>query len=371
MDCLRVFAAKGEIFMDSNIRKIRIEEGGENGYRSYRIPGIVVTAQGTILVYYETRADQADDWSTQGIGMKRSTDGGRTFSERTMLVHDPAGAVNNPVMIASRDGRVHFFWQKQYREAFYQISEDDGRTFGPPVRITPAVEQLRREYAWTLFALGPGHGIELRNGRLVIPVWLARGEGNSHSPSQISTLVSDDGGQSWQPGQIIRGSENPADPFACPNETQAVELGDGSVMLNIRHSGTDHHRYVSVSPNGKDGFTIPRPDAMLPDSMCFGSIIHTDVPGELLFVNCANREDANAGGWAPRRRLTLRLSRDDGRSWACSRMLEEFGGYADLALAPDGKSCYCFYENGVAPNSIDPKRLTLAVLGREWLRGEG
>ena len=344
-----------------------IEESGSNGYCSYRIPGIVVTARGTILLYYETRRESVNDWSTQGIGMRRSTDGGRSFHERTMLVFDPGGCINNPVMIASRDGRVHFFWQKNYREAFYQTSEDDGQTFGPPVCITPALEPFRKDCDWTLFALGPGHGIELCSGRFVLPVWLSTGKGNDHFPTQISTLVSDDGGKSWQTGEIITGSENPLDPFACPNETQAVERSDGSVMLNIRHSGSNHFRYVSVSPDGKTHFTTPQPDPTLPDSMCFGSVIRTHHDGEILFINCANRTGANQGGWAPRKFLTLRLSKDDAKTWAYSKVVAEFGGYADLALSCDGTKYYCFYENGVSPESIDPKQLSFSILSKEWL----
>lgn len=121
------------------------------------------------------------------------------------------------------------------------------------------IRTVPKKYNWTLFALGPGHGIELRNGRFVIPVWLANGEGNHHFPSQVGTLVSDDGGKTWHAGDIIQVSENPADPFACPNETQAVELSDGSVLFNMRHSGSHHVRYISVSPNGKDHFSPPVP----------------------------------------------------------------------------------------------------------------
>ncbi|MGI5895262.1 MAG: hypothetical protein ACOX6P_11890 [Candidatus Merdivicinus sp.] len=89
--------------------KVCIEEYGKNGYTSYRIPGIVVTVKGTILVYYETRLYPSNDWSTRGVGMKRSIDGGKTFSMRQMLVYSEDVAVNNPLMIAAKDGKVHFF----------------------------------------------------------------------------------------------------------------------------------------------------------------------------------------------------------------------------------------------------------------------
>lgn len=347
---------------------ICIEHYGIGGFMSYRIPGIVVTAQGTLLVYYETRLEPSNDWSTRGIGMKRSTDGGKTFGPRQMLAYSEGLAVNNPLMIASKDGSVHFFWQKDYRQAFYQVSEDDGVTFSEPVCLTEAMEQFRKQYDWSLYAFGPGHGIELKNGRLVVPVWLANGDGNNHYPTQVSTLVSDDGGKSWQAGELVRGSENTADPFAWPNETQTVELSDGSVLLNIRHNGSNHFRYTAVSPNGKDHFTVPRPDFTLPDSICFGSIVRAGSGKDILFVNCANRENALPNGWAPRRKLTVRLSVDDAKNWKYSRQLTETGGYADIAASPDGTAYYCFFEQDNPPDNRDPRQLTLAVFDQSWLQ---
>lgn len=344
-----------------------IEEYGKNGFQSYRIPGIVVTKTGTILVYYETRMEASNDWSTRGVGMRRSTDGGKTFSPRRMLAYSEDQAINNPLMISSKDGRVHFFWQKDYRQAFYQVSEDDGVTFSPPISLTPTMELFRDQYDWTLYAFGPGHGIELENGRLLVPVWLANGKPNDHFPTQVSVLVSDDGGNGWQPGEIVRGSENIADPFAWPNETQAVELSDGSVLLNIRHNGSNHVRYTAVSPNGKDHFSPPQPDNALPDSICFGSIVRANNSEAILFVNCANRDNPNPKGSAPRRKLTVRLSEDNGRTWKYSRQLAEIGGYADIAAAPDGSAYYCFFEEGNPPHNKDPKQLTFSIFNREWL----
>jgi sialidase-1 len=229
------------------------------------------------------------------------------------------------------------------------------------------MEQFRKQYDWSLYAFGPGHGIELQNGRLLIPLWLANGEGNHHFPTQVSTLVSDDGGKNWHTGEIVWGSENLDDPFAWPNETQAVELSNGSVMLNIRHNGTNHFRYVTISSNGKDHFSIPQPDFALPDSICFGSIVRANTEKDILFVNCANRENANLKGWAPREKLTVRLSEDDAKTWKYSRQLADVSGYADIAASPDGTTYYCFFEQDNPPGNKDPKQLMLAVFDRQWL----
>lgn len=350
------------------MKNIVIEHYGKDGFVSYRIPGIVVTAKDTIILYYEMRLETRNDWSTKGIGMKRSIDGGKTFEQRQTIAYSENLPVNNPVMIASKNGKIHFLWQKNYREAYYQVSEDDGVTFSQPINITNVIQKFREQYDWSLYAFGPGHGIELKNGRLVVPIWLAKGEGNNHFPTKVSTIISDDNGKTWEVGEIIEGAENTSDKFVWPNETQAVELSDGSVLLNIRHNGTNHFRYTTISQSGKDNFSKPIPDYNLPDSICFGSIVRTNYKNDILFVNCANREGAQENGYAPRKNLTVRLSEDDTKTWKYSKQIAHIGGYADIATSINGENFYCFFEQDIIPNDFDPKQLTLCIFNKQWLK---
>ncbi|MFN9973028.1 MAG: exo-alpha-sialidase, partial [Phycisphaerae bacterium] len=88
---------------------------------------------------------------------------------------------NNPVAFADRKkGLVHFIYCVEYMRAFYLRSDDDGRTFSAPVEITSTFDQFQKDYAWKVIATGPGHGIQLRNGRLLVPVWLSTSETNPH-----------------------------------------------------------------------------------------------------------------------------------------------------------------------------------------------
>ena len=59
-------------------------QAGTEGYGHFRIPGIVTTAAGTLLAYTEARKN-AGDWAPMDVLMKRSTDGGNTWSESQML----------------------------------------------------------------------------------------------------------------------------------------------------------------------------------------------------------------------------------------------------------------------------------------------
>ncbi len=343
---------------------VSLENSKAGGFESYRIPGIVVTASGTLLAYYETRLKTHDDWSARGIGLKRSTDGGKTWSERVMLVEHPSMTVGNPVMIAGKDKRVHLLWILDMRTPFYQVSEDDGLTFSEPRNILDCMETYREEIDWSLFAFGPGHGIELDNGRLLIPIWICNGTGNNHYPSQVSTISSDDGGFTWQRGEVIYGGASGEDAFYNPNETQAVQLLDQSVLLNIRHAGALRYRFTSISPNGKDHYTVPQPDMALPDPICFGSIVKS---GQyILFVNCAN--NISLSGQSERTHLTIRLSMDDAKTWRYSKEIVAFAGYADISASPDGQWYYCFFEHDwVDDCPYDPMRLTFCAFNKEWL----
>ena len=50
-----------------------------------RIPGIVVTKQGTVLAYCEARKQQGGDWGPIDVMMRRSTDGGKTWGPMRVI----------------------------------------------------------------------------------------------------------------------------------------------------------------------------------------------------------------------------------------------------------------------------------------------
>jgi len=323
-------------------------EARSGGYQTYRIPGIVITPRGTILAYAEARKDGIGDWADIDILLRRSADGGRTWEPPRLLADAGAQTANNPVMIVERrNGVVHFLHCVQYARAFHMRSRDDGKTFSAPAEITPVFERFRSEYDWNVIATGPGHGIELRNGRLLVPVWLSTG-GKSHRPSVVSVIYSDDHGETWQRGDIILGG------LKNPSETVAVELADGRVMLNIRNESPEHRRAVAISPDGARNWTAPRFDEALPEPICMGSIVR--VPGRrgpIVFVNPDHT--------GTRRNLTAKVSRDEGKTWRVSRVVDAgISAYSDIAAR--GRTLYVFYERGgIGRNIYDTEYLTLVT----------
>src|SRR5579875_2337038 len=87
-----------------HLKETRLWYAGENGYDTYRIPGIVVTAKGTILAYGVARRRLQDgDWSDGDIVLRRSTDGGKHWDKSRRIAGNSQGVTDNPVAIAAHE----------------------------------------------------------------------------------------------------------------------------------------------------------------------------------------------------------------------------------------------------------------------------
>jgi len=343
-----------------------------DGFTSVRIPALVALGGGKLLAFAVGRT-QVSDWSESKILMRRSEDMGLTWSPARVVAEMAGSVVDNPVPIVDKERAcIHLLYQTDYKRCFYTKSTDGGETFAPPADITATFEQYRPRYSWTVIAPGPGHSIVLRSGRLLVPVWMAAGIGKAHRPSCIATIYSDDGGATWQPGEIVHDND---DFLPNPSETVAVELSDGRVMLNIRNESSRYRRAVAYSPDGATRWTpVEFADALYEPICCAGLVrMGPDEgadAGVLVFTNPAGKpgEVPRSGKGMPRTNLTVRLSYDEGRTWPFSRSIEpELAGYSDVA-AGDG-FIYCLYEHGAGSDKpIHPRGIRLARFTVDWVK---
>jgi sialidase-1 len=389
LQCLLVpsFATAAEPFIEKqDLFTVR----DDPAFNLYHIPGIVVTAKGTVLAWCEARKG-GGDWSDIRILLRRSTDDGKTWSAPksiadvpgpktknpfSLLVKnvDPSQVTyNNPVLIADRDGAVHMLFCLEYMRCFYQRSADDGVTWSTPVEITGTFEKFRSAYDWKVLATGPDHSIQLRTGRLVVPVWLSTGTGgNAHRPSVTATIYSDDQGKTWQAGDVAVPC---TDEWINPNETVAIELADGRVMLNVRSESKAHRRIVTTSKDGATGWSTPKFDDALMEPICMGGIVRYSLAKDggknrILFSNPDNLTRADGkeepGKNRDRKNVSVKLSYDEGQTWAVTKPIEPGPSmYSDIAVTKSG-TIICFYGRGDKPGFAG-ESLRVARFNLEWL----
>jgi sialidase-1 len=364
--------------------------GEDPAYNIYHIPGIVVTAKGTVLAWCEARKG-GGDWSDIRILLRRSTDDGKTWTAPRSVAEvegpkeknpfalavknvDPTQVTyNNPVLIADKDGTVHMLFCLEYMRCFYQRSEDDGVTWSKPVEITSTFDAFKNDYDWKVLATGPDHSIQLRTGRLVVPVWLSTGTGgNAHRPSVTATIYSDDQGKTWKAGDIAVPC---TEEWINPNETVAIELADGRVMLNVRSESKAHRRLVTTSNDGATGWSTPKFDEALLEPICMAGIVRysteaADGKNRILFSNPDNLSRADGkeepGKNRDRKNVSVKVSYDEGQTWAVNKSIEPGPSmYSDIAVTQAG-TILCFYGRGAKPGFAGGF-LTLARFNLEWL----
>lgn len=324
---------------DDALPQTVVYRAGEDGYHTFRIPAIVATPAGTLLAFAEGRKHDSEDAGDIDVVLRRSTDGGRSWSALQVVWDDGPNTCGNPCPLVERQSGTIWLplthnlgrdreWQilagtsRGTRTVWIAKSNDDGATWNPPVEITRDVKRPE----WTWYATGPGVGIQLAGGRLIVPCdnYLAGGK-----TKQSHVIYSDDRGASWRIGGVV-GPD-------C-NESQAVELADGSLLLNARSYRPDHRRLVAISHDGGESFGEPQADAALVEPICQASILR--VPGEgggIVFSNPASLR---------REKLTVRLSRDEGRTWSHALVLHDGpAAYSCLVALPDS-TLGCLYERG-------------------------
>jgi len=328
---------------------------GKDGYNTYRIPALIVTPKGSLLAFCEGRRNNARDHGDIDMTLKRSTDNGESWSEQIVVYsEDGEITIGNPCPVADQGtGTIWLTFCRDNNDVLITKSDDDGVTWSKPVDITADVKKSD----WKWYATGPGVGIQLRygkyKGRLVIPCDHREefgGEFTHHS----HVFYSDDHGETWKLGGTVS-------PYT--DECQVAELPDGTLLINMRNywgvNGNKpekgNMRALAWSKDGGETWSDIQFDETLIEPVCQASFIQYN-DTYLLFSNPASRK--------PRVNMTVRLSRDEGKTWQVSRTL--YAGpsaYSCLVVLPD-MTIACLYERG-KENAYET--ITFARFPLEWL----
>lgn len=345
---------------------------GQDGISQYRIPGLVTSNKGTLLAFCDARVKRSGDPPNNiDLVMKRSADGGKTWGPLKTLVDNGEAAIADSCGLVDRQTGTIWIFSVYAPEGvgssnaapglsgatfMYKAikSDDDGETWSEPIDITPMVKKPE----WSAGSTGVGKGIQMRNGRLIVPRYYADyhrpgstgGEDSAYAASYVS--YSDDHGQTWKIGAEAQSQ-------GTTNECQVAELADGSLLLNMRGTRGNIRR-IARSRDGGMTWSDLVEDAALIEPRCQGSLeSYTDTishdKSRLLFANPASLK---------RETMTVRLSYDDGHTWPVSKQLHAGpAAYSCLTVLSD-MTAGCLYERG---DNNAYEKITFARFNAEWL----
>ena len=153
---------------ESLFETLTLFRAGENGYVCYRNSSLIVSPKGTVLVLAEARKRSCRDWDDIDVVLRRSFDYGKTWTDVQVIVDEGPHTMGNTCPVVDREtGTIWLPFCKNNRRVFVMKSTDEGATWSEPVDITGSA----RDPAWGYVGTGPGHGIQLKNGRLLVPSW--------------------------------------------------------------------------------------------------------------------------------------------------------------------------------------------------------
>lgn len=347
---------------------VDVYRSGMGGYHGFRIPAALVTDKGTVLAFAEGRPESLADAGGNDLVLRRSTDGGRTWSDMQVIAEDGPHSLNTPCVVQVRETkRIILFFHRypagtneskvepgvegdRICRALMITSDDDGLTWSSPHDIT---REVKRPTVVTSFSTGPGIGIQLRRGPHKGRIVMVTNQQGPRHQWNLFAIYSDDGGDTWTYGELA-----PNTTKGWGNEVQAVELVDGSVMLNARVQGGNKCRKIATSADGGQTWTPLREEPTLIEPVCQGSIFRLSDPldgrrSRILFSNPASRTGRQNG--------TVRLSYDEGRTWPVSRVICPGSfAYSSLTALPDG-TIGCLFE------SDNYQRIRFARFTLDWL----
>jgi sialidase-1 len=277
---------------------------------------------GRILFAYTRFTGGGGDNDAASIVGRYSRDGGRSWSTEDVPIVAREGQMNSMSVSLLRlaDGRLALFYLRKNSNAdcrpYLRYSSDEARTWSEPILCV-------RDTGY--FVLNNDRAVQLRSGRIVLPVALHLLVNGENGPGIAMTWFSDDAGKTWRRSRST--VESPTPSRAGMQEPGVVELKDGRLMMFIRTSLGS--QYLSYSSDGGDTWSAPKASSIV-SPLSPASIKRIPSTGDLLVV-WNDHAGIDAALERKRTPLTVAVSRDEGQTWTNKQ---------NLLADPAGWYCY-------------------------------
>lgn len=341
---------------------------------SYHVHGLAVLRDDTILVATEGRHEVCDA-GPRDLLIRRSTDGGDTWEgTRTLVASVDGQSWGNPAFVVDRTtGGIFLFYMLSIRlpantscsgdigDLYMISSADGGRTWSEPREMSGLFDHF--PYDWALHGPGPGHGIQLDNGRLLLNCSHRRvivGNTVEQRFYGVASIYSDDHGTTWQTT-----AEVPVSVAYPINEARLIQRADGTVLVNGRAAaGGNRQRIVATSTDRGLTWSAPLLDGSTGtfNAVDASLLRYTGGPrssdvDRVLF----SRPDSPV-----RTNMTVSVSYDEARSFRYSKVINEGRSYySELARLSDGTILLLYGRDGA--NASFPQRVVMARFSLDWL----
>lgn len=291
---------------------------GQPPITGYRIPSLISLPEHTLLAFAEAHADPWNDFGNIDLVERRSVDDGMSWSNMMIVADFGDHTAGNPCPVYDNTTGVLFMmYNLDNEQVFVKNSTDAGLTWSAPENLTSSLGIITIPGTFhTTIGCGPGNGIQLSTGRLVVPSYFFNSSGSF-------VIYSDDHGTTWHRGGTV----------GTGAEAQVVEGVNGSLYINMRNTGNAYNcREIAWSNDGGLTWSKPYVDTALPDVPCQASVcrLSTNITSNLNRLLYAGPNDHVRGHYV------VRLSYDEGKTWSIEKELYSGpAAYGDLVVLND------------------------------------
>ncbi|XP_038048992.1 sialidase-3-like isoform X2 [Patiria miniata] len=337
-----------------------------------RVPAVVYHKE-TILAFCEARFDTVMDWGNMMISLRRGKLTGQdvTWERIRLIAGIPGHRTMNPTPIVDhkKNAIVLVFSAFPTNMTFFDLvkrrgkrlsrvyvikSYDVGLTWTDPVEITNQTIGKMKPFP-VLYAPGPGHSIQMKSGRLIVPGNFFTTERRrsisgmcSDCTNLASIIYSDDGGITWHLGAETNPAKDARGARIYPNEAQLAEVEDGTLYMNLRTLDGVQPRAYCYSYDGGQSLTPVQlhPTLVEPGYRKKNNVWKPTSPGgcqgSVIAVNFGSPSQrptsqqkwlvfSNPADPLSRVNLGIRVSADRGSSWSNPWIIFPYkAGYSDM-----------------------------------------